>query len=256
MASFLLLHPPLLTPAVWAPCAAEMTAAGHRVAVPDLRPAVDPPTRWYDKAVDLAAAALTDAPPAAPTHNLPTGGAPAGGGLAGGRPAALAGWATEAGAPGADMVVAHSGAGVLMPLVVDRVGAGAAVFVDAILPGPTSDRFRDFLASLPVEDGRLPRWSDWWPSEVMAEAVPDPDLRARLLADLPRLPVAFYDEQVPVPASWPPPRVGYLRLSPAYGAEAAEARRQGWRTRERDGGHLDNAVHPADVAAEVLALGT
>lgn len=36
MASFLLLHPPLLVPAAWAPCAAQLTAGGHRVAVPDL----------------------------------------------------------------------------------------------------------------------------------------------------------------------------------------------------------------------------
>jgi hypothetical protein len=35
-----------------------------------------------------------------------------------------------------------------------------------------------------------------------------------------------------------------------------EARRQDWPTRERDGGHLDNAIHPAEVAADVLALAT
>jgi hypothetical protein len=217
MASFLLVHPPLLGPAVWAPCAAELAAAGHRVAVPDLRPAVDPPAGWYARATDIAAA----------------------------------------GAAPVDVVVAHSGAGVLVPLVVDRLGAGAAVFVDAVLPGsPTSDRFRGFLATLPVEDGLLPRWSDWWPPETLVEAVPDPDLRARILAGQPRLSPAFYDEWVPVPASWPPRRIGYLRLSPAYGPEADEARRQGWPTRERDGGHLDNGTRAPEVAAEILALAT
>ena len=217
MTSFLLLHPPLLGPAAWAPCAAELTAAGHRVAVPDLRPAVDPPPGWYDRAADIAAATL------APV----------------------------------DVVVAHSGAGVLLPLVVDRVGAGAAVFVDAVLPGnPTSDRFRDFLATLPVEDGLLPRWSDWWPPETLAQVVPDADTRARILAGQPRLSVTFYDQQVPVPASWPPPRVAYLRLSGAYGPEAEEARRLAWPTRERDGAHLDNATRPAEVAAEIVALST
>jgi hypothetical protein len=217
MPRFLLVHPPLLGPAVWAPCAAELAAAGHRVAVPDLRPAVDPPAGWYARAADIAAA----------------------------------------GTPPVDVVVAHSGAGVLMPQVVDRLGAGAAVFVDAVLPGnPTSDRFREFLATLPVEDGLFPRWSDWWPAEALAEAVPDPDVRASILADQPRLSPAFYDEQVPVPASWPPPRVGYLRLSEAYGPEADEARRLGWTTCERDGGHLDNATRAAEVAAEIIVMGT
>jgi hypothetical protein len=216
MAAILLLHPPLLGPAVWAPCAQRLTAAGHRVTVPDLRSAVDPPEGWYDRAADEAA--------------------------------------DQAGGT-ADVVAAHSGAGVLVPLVVERVRAPAAVFVDALLPGiPTSDRFRGFLVTLPVEDGRLPPWPDWWPAEELAAAVPDPELRARIVADAPRLPFAFYDQRVPLPPSWPPPRAGYLQLSPAYAAELAEARRLGWPTRERSGAHLDLATRPDEIAADLLAL--
>jgi hypothetical protein len=221
MTAFLLLHPPLLGPAVWAPCAEVLRAAGHQVAVPDLRPAVEPPTHWYDRATTLAASAARSAP------------------------------------DGALVVAAHSGAGLLLPLVVDRVGAGTAVFVDALMPGrPTSDRFADFLAGLPVTDGRLPRWSEWWGPQELAELIPDADLLARIEADQPRLPVAFYAEQVPVPSSWPPPRVGYLQLSPAYEADAAEAREHGWPVRTRPGMHLDLATSPAEVAAEILILAT
>lgn len=222
MATFLLLHPPLLGPAVWAPGAAALTAAGHRAVVPDLRPALDPPPGWYDRAATLATLAAQSA----------------------------------AGVP--DLVVAaHSGAGVVLPVVADRVGATAAVFVDAMLPGkPTSDRLKGFLAGLPQTGGRLPRWSDWWGPEAMAEEVPDPELRARIEADQPRLPLAFWDERVPVPASWPPPRVGYLRLSPAYDAEAAAAAEQGWPVRSLPGLHLDLASRPAEVAAELVTLAT
>ncbi|HEY6748591.1 MAG TPA: hypothetical protein VI357_23085 [Mycobacteriales bacterium] len=218
MATFLLLHPPLLGPSVWAPCAEALTAAGHRAVVPDLRAALDPPPGWPDRVATLAAQAVAGPAP---------------------------------------VVAAHSGAGVVLPAVADRAGATAAVFVDAVLPGrPTADRLKSFLAGLPVSEGRLPRWSDWWGPDAMAEVVPDPDLRARIEADQPRLPLAFWDERVPVPASWPPPRVGYLQLSPAYDAEAAGAADQGWPVRTLPGQHLDLATRPADVAAEIMILAT
>ncbi len=55
------MHPPLLGPAVWGPCAAELTAAGHRVAVPDLRAACDPPAGWPERAAAAATAGLSPA---------------------------------------------------------------------------------------------------------------------------------------------------------------------------------------------------
>jgi len=157
------------------------------------------------------------------------------------------------------VVVGHSGAGVLLPLVADRVGAAAAIFVDALVPaadGPTvpSERFRDFLDQLPLTEGRLPRWSDWWDPAAMAEQVPDAELRGRIEAEQPRLARAFYAEAVPVPASWPPGRVGYLQLSPAYDADAAEAAARGWPVRSLPGRHLDLVTRPAEVAGEILTL--
>lgn len=221
------MHPPLLGPAVWGPCAAGLAAAGHRVAVPDLREACEPPAGWPDRAADAAAAGLR---------------------------------AVAAGA--AEVVVAgHSGAGVLLPLVADRLGAApaAVVFVDALVPAPAgatapSERFRAFLDELPLTDGRLPPWTQWWSPEVLVQAVPDPALRAAIEAEAPRLPRAFYAEAVPVPPSWPPPRVGYLQLSPAYDADAAEAARRGWPVRTLTGNHLDLATRPAEVTAELTAL--
>ena len=159
--------------------------------------------------------------------------------------------------PAADVVAAHSGAGLLLPLAAARAGARAAVFVDALLPGrPTSDRFRGFLATLPVTDGRLPRWSDWWGEEAMAELVPDAALRARIVAEQPRLPVAFYDQTVPVPPSWPPPRVAYLQFTAGYDPDAEAARTAGWPVRSRPGEHLDLATHPDETAAALLDLAT
>jgi hypothetical protein len=218
--AFLLVHPPLLGPAVWGPCAAELAAAGHPVAVPDLRAACDPPAGWAARAADAAAAGVT----------------------------------------GRAVIAGHSGAGVLLPLIADRLDEVAAVvFVDALVPaagGRTepSGRFRSFLDELPVTGGLLPRWSDWWGPGALAELVPDPALRAAIEAEQPRLARAFYAETVPVPASWPPSQVAYLQLSPAYDGDAAEAAARGWPVRSLPGRHLDLATRPAEVAAAILAL--
>ena len=217
--SFLLVHPPLLGPAVWGPCAAELAAAGHPVSVPDIRAACDPPLGWPGRAADAAAAGVT----------------------------------------GRAVVAGHSGAGVLLPLVADRLEVTAVVFVDALVPatgGSTapSGRFRAVLDELPVTGGLLPRWSDWWGPGALAGLVPDPALRAGIEAEQPRLARAFYDESVPVPGSWPPARVAYLQLSPAYDADAAEAAARGWPVRSLPGHHLDLVTRPAEVAAEMMAL--
>ncbi|MFL6128151.1 MAG: hypothetical protein ACJ73E_03695 [Mycobacteriales bacterium] len=218
---FLLVHPPLLGPAVWAPCAAELTEAGHRAIVPDLRAACDPPAGWPLRAAAAATAGVT----------------------------------------GPMVVAGHSGAGVLLPLVADRLGVGTAavVFVDALVPAATgatapSERFHAFLDELPLTAGRLPRWTEWWGPDALAELVPDAGLRAAIAAEAPRLPRAFYAEPVPVPASWPPARVAYLQLSPAYDADAAEAAARGWPVRTLPGRHLDLVSRPAEVAAAITAL--
>jgi hypothetical protein len=216
MTSFVLVHPPLLGPAVWGPCAGVLRDRGHRVVVPDLRAAVERPDRWWERAV----------------ATVPAG--------AGG------------------VVVVHSGAGVLMPLLVRRLGADAAVFVDAQVPGEgvtaPSARFREFVAGLPASDGRLPPWPSWWGPEEMAAQVPDPGLRAVVAAEAPAVPVAFYDHAVPAPSGWEPARVGYVRLSPAYAEEEATARARGWRTAARDGRHLDLVTRPEDTSDLVTAL--
>ena len=57
MSSWLLVHPPLLGPAVLQPLAAELRRRGSAVAVPDLRAAVDTAPGWPRRWVSTAAAA-------------------------------------------------------------------------------------------------------------------------------------------------------------------------------------------------------
>lgn len=164
-----------------------------------------------------------------------------------------------AAAPDAELLLAHSGAGVLVPEVAGRLpGLQAVVLLDAVLPAragetvPSPD-LRRLVAEL-ADDGVLPPWPHWWPEHELAEQLPDPADRAALEAEAPWLPSAFYDVPVPVPAGWEPPVVGYLQLSPAYREQRQEAERRGWRTAVLDGRHLDLLARPQPVVDAVQAL--
>jgi hypothetical protein len=133
------------------------------------------------------------------------------------------------------------------------VGAGWTVFVDAILPGTDeeylpSGSFTALLDDIETVDGWLAPWHEWWPPEAMVELVPDERVRDAVIAEIRRLPRSFYDEPVPVPASWWTRPAGYLQLSPAYDGERARADAWGWPTANLRGAHLDLVLDPDTVA--------
>lgn len=103
-------------------------------------------------------------------------------------------------------------------------------------------------------NGRLRRWLEWWPDDVVSELVPDPDERAALLHDMPSLPRSFHDESVPVPDGWADRHCAYLKLSDAYDAEFAEAVRRGWAHGELDSNHLGIRTQPHTVVDAVESL--
>lgn len=163
--------------------------------------------------------------------------------------------------PSADILIGHSGAGAVLPLVADGIGASATIFIDAVLPGedPTftpSGRFLEFVDTIPTVDGRLTPWHEWWPPETMAALVPDEAVRRAIAAETPRLPRSFYDEAITLPELWWTRPAAYLQLSPAYDDERSRAARWDWPTGHLDGGHLDVVVHPDLVAEHVRRLAT
>lgn len=209
---WLLVHPPLLGPAVLGPLCAELRRRGHVVAVPDLRAAVEVADGWPERWTRLAAAAGP-----------------------------------------ADVVVGFSGAGVVLPSVAAAVGAARVVLLDARMPArsgvtlPSAEA--QARAAALVRDGRIPEWTTWWGPDAFTEVLPDPAVRAAVLAEGHELPADFFDVAVPVPERWPDGNVRYVQLSPAYDGDAAAARERGWEVSGyRDGSHLDVATRPAVVA--------
>lgn len=223
---FVLIHSPLVGPTTWSGIANELRARGRSAVVPSLlgvADAAEPQWRHVPEAV----AATT----------VPIG-----------RPVVLVG---------------HSAGGMLLPVIAGSLTIEVAglVFVDSFLPPRagslrlTPPAFMEQLRTLAV-DGVLPRWSNWFGPDAMRELVPDERLRTVLEAQMPRLPLSFFEATVPVPRAWDQRPCAYLLLSAeAYGRSADEARARGWPALEIEcGRHLAIATQPVAVTDALLSL--
>ena len=222
-ATIVLIHSPLVGPTTWRWVADELTTAGHDVVVPTL--------------VDAAA----------------TGSAQH----------CITAVADQINVSADDTVlVGHSGAGPLLPLIAaaTRRHPSRLVFVDAGIP-PTSgetalvpEDFAEHLRSI-ARDGLLPPWSDWFGPDTMNELIPDPARRRAAVADMPPLPLRYFDTRVTMPVGWSTTEVGaYILLSDPYRPDATEAHARGWPVVEMEGNHLDLVNRPAEVAAAIASL--
>jgi pimeloyl-ACP methyl ester carboxylesterase len=223
---FVLIHSPLVGPTTWSPLADELERRGRQAVVPSLLGVADAPSPQWRHA-----------------------------------PAAVRATTSGAGSPA--VLVGHSGGGLLLPVIADAlpVEVDALVFVDSFLPpaggslplaGPG---LMDQLRAL-ASDGVLPPWSSWFDEGAMRELVPDESLRAALEAEMPRLPLSYFEASVPLPDGWDAHPCAYLLFTAeTYGPSAADARDRGWQVAEVQGvRHLAMATHPVAVADALLDL--
>jgi pimeloyl-ACP methyl ester carboxylesterase len=224
---FVLVHSPLVGPTSWMPVAQELERRGRATVVPSLlgvAEAPEPQWRHVPDAVRIATSQLEQR----------------------------------------IVLVGHSGAGVLLPVIADSlaVEVAALVFVDSFLPPPAGGlplgppALMDQLRAM-ATGGVLAPWSRWFGTDAMRELVPDERLRADLEAEMPRLPLSYFEATVPLPDKWLSRRpCGYLLLSATpYGQSAAEARAYGWPVIEIHGAeHLAIATKPVPVAEALLDL--
>ena len=161
------------------------------------------------------------------------------------------------------VLVGHSNAGRFMPVVVDALGrtVRGCLFVDASLPARSGMTAAVSPALLDVvrrraEGDRLPPWSQWWDEADIAPMFPDAATRQAVGDEEPRLPLSYFEQQIPVPAGWNDGiPCGYLMFAPpgqdGDDDKAREARARGWRVERLPGRHLHQLVDPDAVAAVI-----
>jgi pimeloyl-ACP methyl ester carboxylesterase len=223
----ILVHSPLLGAFSWRDVASRLRADGYTAIVPDFTPVMLKQPPLYRKIADSIAMEVESL-------------------------------------QGNIVLVGHSGAGALLPVVAAAVGrrARGLMFVDAILPHPGKTWFDTVPADLTMRlkaqaaEGFLPPWHEWWPPQVMARLLPDDVLRMNFVEKLRRRPLAYFNEKaldVEVPRSM---ACGYLQLSSAYEAEAIQARAAGWSVDHYPLGHLAMVTDAGAVASLIQDFAT
>lgn len=223
MVAFVLVHSPILGPVSWSLVAKKLSVRGFVSVTPDLDGSeADPTPLWQQHAASIGRA----------IRDLPTEDRP--------------------------VLVAHSGAGALLPPAREGAGrtVGGYVFVDAGLPTANEPRkgsgeFARDLAKLHAQGRRFPDWT-----EADLHDITDPGRRGELLAELRPQPPRFWDESIPVFDGWPDAPCGYLRFAPnpAYDSAASEAIKRRWAYREVQAGHFFMLENPVVVADALLSL--
>jgi len=219
-----LIHSPLVGPMTWRDCAAALRSIDRPTLVPSLAGVTDAEPPWIPKLAGRVAEALRRSRPRSRVA-----------------------------------LIAHSGAGALVPAIRAIAGprVSAAVFVDAVIPRPGHSWFETASPALgrrlrELSRGRvLPPWNEWFPPESIASHVPDDAQRARFLAEIPRLPLEYFEEIAPEVEGWDSIRCGYLRLSGAYDDIAAQAAARGWLLKHQPSDHLAMVTQPEAIAASL-----
>jgi pimeloyl-ACP methyl ester carboxylesterase len=224
--AFVLVHSLLLGPLTWGPVAARLAALGGVTVVPTLLDVADADPPFWPRVADSVNDAISRLPPDHPV-----------------------------------VLVAHSNAGLFVPVIVHAAPRPVAgcVFVDARLPsrtGPTPAATPERLNLLRamVTEGRLPQWTTWWEDGDIALLFPDRQTRLSVSAEQPRLPLSYYEQQIPVPDGWDDRPCGYLLFGPPYDHVAQEARERGWMVDHVPGRHLHQLVDPDTVTARIAAM--
>lgn len=218
-----LLHSPLLGPGTWRALEPRLQARGFEISVPDFSGAMAGSPPYYAGMVATARAVIDDA-------------------------------------SAATFLVAHSGAGALVPAIAAGGLARGAIFMDALLPHPgaswistVSEPLKSHLVQM-AQDGRVAPWHRWWPPGAIETLFSDPIAYAKFAAELNDLPIAYFDEPAP-DAELPQDAVcAYLLLGTGYEMEAAHAENIGWPVTRLMLHHLAMLTHGEKVAAEIETL--
>jgi len=217
---------PMVGASSWAPTAERLRASGWRVQVPDVLSAHGGLPPWHALSAHYARLVSFDSPP---------------------------------------IVVGHSLATVVAVDLAAHLAVRGLIMMDGEVPPargpvpPGRESFRAFVLGLAVDDGILPRWSDWWHDHPrrsftgIDELARDANTFASFEKDQPRVRTSWFDDAIDL-APWAHHPVGYIQTSGFYdhAAEGAEAR--GWPLLRLKGTHLHPTLQPDETARAIAAI--
>ena len=222
---YVLIHSPLVGGLTWALVAEQVRQRGQSVVVPLLSDSSASQESFWKQHAESVAKAVSDIPQ---DFDL--------------------------------ILVAHSGAGPLLPVIRQSIPnhVRAYVFVDAGIPRDGATRLdlmktedSEWARKLEEElkrGGRFPTWS----SEDLREIVPDESLRNQLVAEINPRSLDFFTEPIPVFDGWPDAPCVYILFSPPYRKAERLARQNGWKTYKLEAGHFHMLVDPGTVADIIM----
>jgi hypothetical protein len=222
---YVLIHSPLVGKLTWKLVADQMRQQGQKVVIPTLLDSQDSKEPFWKQHAESVSQALT--------HILQNN---------------------------TIILVAHSGAGPLLPIIRQSIAnpVKAYVFVDAGIPRDGATRL-DLMNSEDSEwakqfeeklkhGGHFPDWS----SDDLHEIIPDENLRKQLVAEINPRKLDFFTEPIPVFHEWPDAPCIYILFSPPYIRAEIEAQQHGWKTYKLDAGHFHMLVDAKAVADIII----
>lgn len=156
------------------------------------------------------------------------------------------------------IIVGHSGAGVLLPHIGQKLNAKAFIFVDVVLMFEPQSRLdllyqegvnfaEEFEAHL-KSGGKFPEWTD----EQLHSMITDDTIRQSLLTDLNPRGLDFFSEQIEVPNSWTTLPIAYIQLSDSYSFYAKQATEQNWHVVHFPSHHFEMLTNPTRVSQLII----
>lgn len=218
---YVLIHSPLVGPLTWTLVADELRQHGSIVLLPTLQDSPDKKQLYWQQHASSVAQALADVPKSLRL-----------------------------------ILVAHSGAGPLLPVIRQMLPNSifAYVFVDAGIPRDGATRLdlmryedADWADQFQKElerGGRFPTWS----FDDLRDVIPDENIRSQMVTALRPRSLDFFTEPIPVFPGWPDVPCVYIQLSASYDWDAAQARLANWPTYKVEAGHFHMLVDARQVA--------
>ena len=212
---YVLIHSPLVGPLTWKFVADQMQQRGIETIIPTLLDSPDSEQPYWKQQAESVSEALKQIPKDTPIA-----------------------------------VVAHSGAGPLLPAIRELLPnpVKAYVFVDAGIPHKDASRldlmksegsdwahqFQEYLEG----GGSFPNWR----VDDLREILPDESLRQQMVAEIQPRALDFFTEPIPVFEGWPDAPCVYILFSEPYKRAEIEARKAGWQTYGLEAGHFHMLV--------------